>query len=63
LTHFHYNLLGKDSSLPPVRPFMVAPLSRQNPRYLPAVLLALLESLAPGGGAAEGQTTGAPPSG
>jgi len=40
---------------------MVAPLSRQNPGYLPAVLLTLLELPAQGRGAAEGKTTDAPP--
>ena len=49
-----------DAGLSPVWPFMAAPLSRQNSGYLPAVLLALLESSAKGRGSAEGKTTDAP---
>lgn len=52
-----------DAGLPPVWPFLVAPLSGQNPRYLPAVLLALLESPAAGRETAEDQTTTGPQDG
>ena len=45
-----------DAGLPSVRPFMAAPLSRQNTGYLPWVLLALLESPSEGREAAEGIT-------
>src|SRR5664279_4692229 len=37
-----------DADLPPVWPFMAAPLSRQTTGHLPWVLLALLESLPKG---------------
>src|SRR5580658_10440948 len=48
------------AGLPAVWPGMVAPLSRQNPGYLPTVLLTLLESPAKGRGAAdaEGKSSG-----
>jgi len=52
-----------DAGLPPVWPLLVAPLSGQNPRYLPAVLLALLESPAAGRETAEDQTTTGPQDG
>ena len=49
-----------DAGLRALWPFLVAPLYGQNAGYLPAVLLALLESPPQGSGAAAGKTTGAP---